>query len=163
MAATEQESYQVAAYDCVDDDGMPNPSVRGLRAHGLPGGQPGAPHRPGVAGLGLPVGIAGDVDQFIPQVREGGGNWVSFDTLSGTAQTTVHEGAAGLTVEYRVLAVGGEGQTATNLVDVSFEYLDAPEAPVMKRVSVLNKGAWSWCWPQTPCPRGGDLRIPTLE
>ncbi|MEL0181460.1 MAG: tetratricopeptide repeat protein, partial [Candidatus Poseidoniales archaeon] len=92
---------------------------------------------------GYPVGIAGDVDQFIPQVREGGGNWVSLDTLSGTAQTTVHEGAAlDVTVEYRVLAVGGEGQTATsNLVEVSFEYPDAPEAPVMKRVSVLNKAS----------------------
>ena len=144
LAATEQESYQVAAYDCVDDDGMPNPSGAGdcVRTVFLEANQVPCTDRALLA-WGYPVGIAGDVDQFIPQVREGGGNWVSLDTLSGTVQTTVHEGAAlDVTVEYRVLAVGGESQTATsNLVEVSFEYPDAPEAPVMKRVSVLDKAS----------------------
>ena len=41
--------------------------------------------------------------------------------------------------DYRVLALGGEGQVAaSNLQGISFEYPDAPENPVMKRVSVLD-------------------------
>ena len=53
----------------------------------------------------------------------------------------VHEGAS-LTaqVEYRVLALGGEfDEAASNIVEVSFKYPDAPEAPVLKRVSVLDR------------------------
>ena len=43
-------------------------------------------------------------------------------------------------MEYRVLARGGEFQTAaSNLVEVSFIYPDAPSPPTMARVSVLDR------------------------
>ena len=87
------------------------------------------------------VGHARGVAEYIPQFREDGGAWTSIDTLAGSLQTVVHEGASlSALVEYRVLAKGGEFQeAASNLVEVSFEYPDAPEAPVMERVSVLDR------------------------
>ena len=85
--------------------------------------------------------MAGGVAEYIPQYREDGGPWISVDTLGGSFLSVVHEGAS-LTaqVEYRVLALGGEfDEAASNIVEVSFEYPDAPEAPVLKRVSVLDR------------------------
>jgi len=141
-AGAEPESYQVAAYDCVDDDGSPNPSGAGdcVRTVFLTANQIPCTDRAQLAWV-HPLGMAGGVSQYVPQYRENGGPWVSLDTLSGSAQTTVHEGASlTATVEYRVLAKGGEFQTAaSNLVEISFEYPDAPEPPNLKRVSVLGR------------------------
>ena len=141
-AGAEPESYQVAAYDCVDDDGTPNPAGAGdcVRTVFLTADQIPCTDRAQLAWI-HPVGMPGGVAEYIPQFREDGGAWTSIDTLAGSLQTVVHEGAS-LTalVEYRVLAKGGEFQeAASNLVEVSFEYPDAPEAPVMERVSVLDR------------------------
>jgi len=155
-AGAEPESYQVAAYDCVDDDGSPNPSGAGdcVRTVFLTANQIPCTDRAQLAWV-HPLGMAGGVSQYVPQYRENGGPWVSLDTLSGSAQTTVHEGASlTATVEYRVLAKGGEFQTAaSNLVEISFEYPDAPEPPNLKRVSVLGRRGSNWCSPPTPTPR----------
>ena len=141
-AGAEPESYQVAAYDCVDDDGTPNPAGAGdcVRTVFLTADQIPCTDRAQLAWI-HPLGIAGGVAEYIPQYRENGGAWISLDTLAGSAQTVVHEGASlTATVEYRVLAKGGEFQTATsNLVEVSFVYPDAPEPPTLDRVSVLDR------------------------
>lgn len=141
-AGAEPESYQVAAYDCVDDDGTPNPAGAGgcVRTVFLTADQIPCTDRAQLAWV-HPLGIEGGVAEYIPQYRENGGAWVSIDTLTGSAQTVVHEGASlTATMEYRVLAKGGEFQTATsNLVEVSFVYPDAPEPPTMDRVSVLDR------------------------
>ena len=141
-ANAEAESYQVAAYDCVDDDGTPNPAGAGecVRTVFMTADQIPCTDRAQLAWL-PPVGMAGGVAEYIPQYREDGGPWVSVDTLGGSFLSVVHEGAS-LTaqVEYRVLALGGEfHEAASNIVDVSFEYPDDPEAPVLKRVSVLDR------------------------
>ena len=141
-ASAEPESYQVAAYDCVDDDGTPNPAGAGdcVRTVFMTADQIPCTDRAQLAWL-PPVGMAGGVAEYIPQYREDGGPWISVDTLGGSFLSVVHEGAS-LTaqVEYRVLALGGEfDEAASNIVEVSFEYPDAPEAPVLKRVSVLDR------------------------
>lgn len=136
------ESYQVAAYDCVDDDGTPNPSGAGgcVRTVFMTAAQIPCTDRAQLAWM-PPVGLAGGVAEYIPQYREGGGAWVSIDTLSSTAQSVVHEGASlEVTTTYRVLAKGGEFHTATsNVQEVAFDYPDAPTPPVMRRVSVLDR------------------------
>jgi len=141
-AGAEAESYQVAAYDCVDDDGTPNPAGAGdcVRTVFLAADQIPCTDRAQLAWL-PPVGMAGGVSEYIPQYREDGGAWTSIDTVGGSFLSVVHEGAS-LTalVEYRVLAVGGEAhEAASNLVEVSFEYPNDPEAPELKRVSVIDR------------------------
>ena len=141
-AGAEPESYQVAAYDCVDDDGNPNPAGASdcVRSVFLTANQIPCTDRAQLAWI-HPLGMEGGVAEYIPQYRENGGAWVSLDTLTGSAQTVVHEGASlTATMEYRVLARGGELQTAaSNLVEVSFIYPDAPSPPTMARVSVLDR------------------------
>ena len=141
-ASAEPESYQVAAYDCVDDDGTPNPSGAGpcVRTAFLTASQIPCTDRAQLSWL-HPLGMAGGVAEYIPQYREDGGPWVSLDTLGGTLQTTVHEGASlTASVEYRLLAKGAEAHVAaSNVVGVTFEYPDAPAPPVLERVSVLDK------------------------
>ena len=141
-AGAEPESYQVAAYDCVDDDGSPNPAGAGdcVRTVFLTADQIPCTDRAQLAWI-HPYGMAGGVEEYIAQYRENGGAWVSIDTLAGNLQSVVHEGASlTASVEYRVLAKGGEFQTAaSNVVGVSFEYPDAPDAPVLERVSVLDR------------------------
>ncbi|HAT48645.1 MAG TPA: hypothetical protein DCS71_06895 [Flavobacteriales bacterium] len=141
-ANAEPESYQVAAYDCVDDDGTPNPAGAGdcVRTVFLTATQIPCTDRAQLAWL-PPVGMAGGVAEYIPQYRENGGAWTSLDTIAGSFLSLVHEGAS-LTalVEYRVLARGGNMQlAASNLVEVPFEYPNAPENPTLQRVSVLDR------------------------
>ena len=141
-ANAEPESYQVAAYDCVDDDGTPNPAGAGdcVRTVFLTATQIPCTDRGQLAWL-PPVGMAGGVAEYIPQYRENGGAWTSLDTIAGSFLSLVHEGAS-LTalVEYRVLARGGNMQlAASNLVEVPFEYPNAPENPKLQRVSVLDR------------------------
>ena len=141
-ANAEPESYQVAAYDCVDDDGTPNPAGAGdcVRTVFLTATQIPCTDRAQLAWL-PPVGMAGGVAEYIPQYRENGGAWTSLDTIAGSFLSLVHEGAS-LTalVEYRVLARGGNMQlAASNLVEVPFEYPNAPENPKLQRVSVLDR------------------------
>ena len=141
-ANAEPESYQVAAYDCVDDDGTPNPAGAGdcVRTVFLTATQIPCTDRAQLAWL-PPVGTAGGVAEYIPQYREDGGAWTSLDTIAGSFLSLVHEGAS-LTalVEYRVLARGGNMQlAASNLVEVPFEYPNAPENPKLQRVSVLDR------------------------
>ena len=141
-ASAEPESYQVAAYDCVDDDGTPNPSGAGdcVRTVFMTADQIPCTDRAQLTWV-HPLGMAGGVAEYIPQYREDGGPWISIDTLAGALQAVVHEGAS-LTaqMEYRVLAKGGEFQeAASNVVEVSFEYPDAPAPPTLERVSVLDR------------------------
>ena len=141
-ANAEPESYQVAAYDCVDDDGTPNPAGAGdcVRTVFLTATQIPCTDRAQLAWL-PPVGMAGGGAEYIPQYRENGGAWTSLDTIAGSFLSLVHEGAS-LTalVEYRVLARGGNMQlAASNLVEVPFEYPNAPENPKLQRVSVLDR------------------------
>ena len=141
-ANAEPESYQVAAYDCVDDDGTPNPAGAGdcVRTVFLTATQIPCTDQAQLAWL-PPVGMAGGVAEYIPQYRENGGAWTSLDTIAGSFLSLVHEGAS-LTalVEYRVLARGGNMQlAASNLVEVPFEYPNAPENPKLQRVSVLDR------------------------
>ena len=141
-ANAEPESYQVAAYDCVDDDGTPNPAGAGdcVRTVFLTATQIPCTDRAQLAWL-PPVGMAGGVAEYIPQYRENGGAWTSLDTIAGSFLSLVHEGAS-LTalVEYRVLARGGNMQlAASNLVEVPFEYPNAPKNPKLQRVSVLDR------------------------
>ena len=142
IAGTEPESYQVAAYDCIDDDGTPNPSGAGgcARTVFLTAAQIPCTDRAQLAWI-YPQGIAGEVVEFIPQYSEGGGPWVSLDTLSGTGQSMVHEGASlEASVAYRLLANTSELHTAaSNVVEVSFEYPDAPASPQIQRASVLDR------------------------
>ena len=141
-ANAEPESYQVAAYDCVDDDGTPNPAGAGdcVRTVFLTATQIPCTNRAQLAWL-PPVGMVGGVAEYVPQYRENGGAWTSIDTIAGSFLSLVHEGAS-LTalVDYRVLARGGNMQlAASNLVEVPFEYPNAPENPEIKRVSVLDQ------------------------
>ena len=136
------ESYQVAAYDCVDDDGTPNPSGAGscVRTVFLTANQIPCTDRAQLAWI-APLGMQDGVTQYIPQFSADGGPWQSIDTLAGNAQSIVHEGAPldALTT-YRVQAVGGIGQTAaSNLIDISFEYPDNPTLPIIREVSVEDR------------------------
>jgi hypothetical protein len=136
------ESYQVAAYDCVDDDGTPNPTGASscTRTVFLTAAQIPCTDRAQLSWM-PPAGMAGGIAEYIPQYRENNGPWVSLDTLPPTAQSVVHEGASmDVANSYRVLAKGGEFQTAaSNVQEVVFDYPDAPDAPVMRRVSVLDR------------------------
>ena len=119
-AGAEPESYQVAAYDCVDDDGSPNPAGAGdcVRTVFLTANQIPCADRAQLLGFTL---------------RHG---WRRRDTSHNTEKMAVYGSAltrwtelcnrwcirASLTasVDYRVLAKGGEFQTAaSNVVGVS--------------------------------------------
>ena len=137
------ESYQVAAYDCVDDNGDPNPAGAGpcVETVFLNAAQIPCTERAQL-NWDPPTGMAGSVLEYIPQYSADGGPWISLDTVSTSVQSIVHEGVPlDALTSYRVLAVGGEGQiAASNLVDITFVYPSNPTLPIIREVSVLDRG-----------------------
>ena len=89
-----------------------------------------------------PTGLEGGVVSYtVQQWDTTAGSWSNLQTLGGSTTSMVIEGdsTSTETAVFRVLATGANGYESISSVDsLSFEYPDAPEDPIMRKVSVLD-------------------------
>ena len=90
----------------------------------------------------VPTGLEGGVSAYtVQQWDADAGSWSNLETLDGSTTSMVIEGDSTSTdvAVFRVLATGANGFESISSVDsLTFEYPDAPDDPIMRRVSVLD-------------------------
>ena len=149
MASTQAESYRVAAFDCINEDGTPNPNAAGdcttssyTMAYQLP-----CTDKAQIFWT-EPYGMDGGVEYYTIQVStyyEESLTWSSWEDLgtSGPNNLTYYHIGADMstTSKYRVIATSPDGHVAhSNTYDVEFEYPEEIETPKLKRASVMSDG-----------------------
>ena len=150
LASSEPESYRVAAFECINDDGTPNPNAAGDCTTSIFTivSQIPCTDRAQLS-WNSPFGIEGGVDFYLPQAslfdNSTGtfGTWTTLDTLASGYGTYLHMGAdVSSTYKYRIVAKSTTGKIVrSSEVELTFAYPDAPESPKLKRASVLSNGA----------------------
>ena len=150
LASSEPESYRVAVFECINDDGTPNPNAAGDCTTSIftIASQIPCTDRAQLSWTS-PFGIEGGVDFYLPQVSLFDdltgtyGEWTTLDTLAAGYGTYLHAGAdVSSTYKYRVVAESTTGKIArSSEVELLFSYPNAPESPRLKRASVLSSGA----------------------
>jgi gliding motility-associated-like protein len=150
IASSEPESYRVAVFECINDDGSPNPNAAGDCTTSIftIASQIPCTDRAQLSWTS-PFGIEGGVDFYLPQVSlfddltATYGEWTTLDTLTAGYGTYLHAGAdVSSTYKYRVVAESTTGKIArSSEVELLFSYPNAPESPRLKRASVLSSGA----------------------
>jgi gliding motility-associated-like protein len=149
LASVGVEEYRVAAFDCINDDGTPNPNAAGECTSSIytTATQIPCTDRAQVS-WNEPWGIDGGVEEYLIQARlfdAGSGSWGVWGTIGSLTAgfgTFIHEGAdVASTYEYRVIAISTTANVAhSNSYELEFTYPDAPEPPSIIRASVLNSG-----------------------
>jgi gliding motility-associated-like protein len=150
LASTEPESYRVAAFECINDDGTPNPNAAGDCTTSIftIASQIPCTDRAQIS-WNSPFGIEGGVAFYLPQaslfdnMTGTFGVWNTLDTLASGFGTYLHMGAnVSSTYKYRIVAESTTGKIVrSSEVELIFVYPDAPESPKLKRASVLSNGA----------------------
>ncbi|MBM55767.1 MAG: hypothetical protein CMB32_04335 [Euryarchaeota archaeon] len=150
LASTEPESYRVAAFDCINDDGTPNPNAAGdcsstvfATASQIP-----CTDRAQLNWI-EPFGMDGGVSTYTIEYSifdDASGLWSSWmqaEVLDAGYGSYLHEGVdVAKTYRYRVVAESTTGNIAhSNNFEISFSYPDAPENPVISRASVIDDGS----------------------
>jgi gliding motility-associated-like protein len=138
------EEYRVAAINCLGDDDEPMPGGASDCSRSM---HLGVIYRPCDEEAGLawnrPDLLEG-VTQYQVQTKtlQPGSNWEILDVIedngSGGALAYVHNNVPlQTTLRYRIVALGGaEQQSASNEVEMTFDYQDAPETPVLEAALV---------------------------
>ena len=149
LASTGVEEYRVAAFDCINDDGTPNPNAAGECASSIytTATQIPCTDRAQIS-WNQPWGMDGGVDEYLIQARlfdVGGSSWGVWGTIGSLTAgfgTFIHEGAnVSSTYEYRVIAISTTANVAhSNSYELEFTYPDAPDSPSIIRASVLTSG-----------------------
>ena len=150
LASTEPESYRVAAFDCINDDGTPNPNAAGdctstvfATAAQIP-----CTDRAQLNWM-APFGMDGGVSTYTVEYSiydDASGLWSSWmqaEVLDAGYGSYLHEGVdVDKTYRYRVVAESTTGNIAhSNHFEISFSYPDAPEDPSISRASVMDDGS----------------------
>ena len=138
------EEYRVAAINCLGDDDEPMPGGASDCARSM---HLGVIYRPCDEEAGLawnrPDLLEG-VTQYQVQTKtlQPGSNWEILDVIedngSGSALAYVHNNVPlQTTLRYRIVALGGANQqSASNEVEMTFEYQDTPATPVLEAALV---------------------------
>ena len=138
------EEYRVAAINCLGDDDEPMPGGASDCARSM---HLGVIYRPCDEEAGLawnrPDLLEG-VTQYQVQTKtlQPGSNWEILDVIedngSGSALAYVHNNVPlQTTLRYRIVALGGANQqSASNEVEMTFDYQDAPATPVLEAALV---------------------------
>ena len=150
LASTEPESYRVAAYDCINDDGTPNPNAAGDCTSSIftVATQVTCMDKAHVNWT-EPIGMDGDVNTYSVEYSifdDASGLWSSWmlvEELDTWSVNFFHDGVnVDQTYRYRVVAESTTGNIArSNSFEISFVYPDAPENPVLSRASVMTDGS----------------------
>ena len=138
------EEYRVAAINCLGDDDEPMPGGASDCARSM---HLGVIYRPCDEEAGLawnrPDLLEG-VTQYQVQTKtlQPGSEWEILDVIedngSGSALAYVHNNVPlQTTLRYRIVALGGANQqSASNEVEMTFDYQDAPATPVLEAALV---------------------------
>ena len=138
------EEYRVAAINCLGDDDEPMPGGASDCARSM---HLGVIYRPCDEEAGLawnrPDLLEG-VTQYQVQTKtlQPGSNWEILDVIedngSGSALAYVHNNVPlQTTLRYRIVALGGANQqSASNEVEMTFDYQDTPATPVLEAALV---------------------------
>ena len=143
IADTEIEAYEVAAMRCYNPDGTPSwdapsPCVSTIFLN------VSQRECSFLADLNWnePIGMDGGVASYTAQQwDEEAQQWFDLATIDGQTESYVIEGDSTSTESqaFRILATGNNGFVAVSSIDsLTFDYPDAPDAPVLQRVSVLD-------------------------
>lgn len=147
LASTQAESYRVAAFDCINEDGTPNPNAAGdcttssyMMAYQLP-----CTDKAQIFWT-EPFGMAGGVDYYTIEVSTyNNSTWGAWEVLGTSPEdnlTFYHIGADMSSInKYRVIATSTEGHIArSNTYDVEFTYPEEAAEPQLTRASVMSDG-----------------------
>ena len=149
LASSGPESYRVSAFECINDDGTPNPNAAGectttifTIASQLPCTNSAQ------ISWNTPFGIEGGVDHYTIEMSLydeallNYGAWETLDDVGAGENNYLHEGAnTESTYKYRVLAESTLGHVARSSVfELTFAYPETALAPVLKRASVMADG-----------------------
>ncbi|HIB77013.1 MAG TPA: gliding motility-associated C-terminal domain-containing protein [Flavobacteriales bacterium] len=150
LASSEPESYRVAAFECINDDGTPNPNAAGDCTTSIftVVSQIPCTDRAQIS-WNSPFGIDGGVNFYLAQmtlfddVSGSYGPWTTLDTLASGFGTYLHEGAdVSSTYKYRIVATSNSGKVArSSEYELTFSYPDAPAPPLLQRASVIWNGS----------------------
>ena len=150
LASTEPESYRVAAFDCINDDGTPNPNAAGECTSTV---FTSASQIPCTDKAQIywtePFGMDGGVNTYTIEysiyddVSGLWSSWMQADVLTTGFGSYLHEGInVDQTYRYRVVAESTTGNIArSNNYELTFTYPDAPDAPIISRASVMTNGS----------------------
>ena len=150
LASTEPESYRVAAFDCINDDGTPNPNAAGECTSTV---FTSASQIPCTDKAQIywtePFGMDGGVNTYTIEysiyddVSGLWSSWMQADVLTAGFGSFLHEGInVDQTYRYRVVAESTTGNIArSNNYELTFTYPDAPDAPIISRASVMTNGS----------------------
>jgi gliding motility-associated-like protein len=150
LATLGPESYRIAAFDCINDDGTPNPNAAGDCTSSIftVATQIPCTDRAQIS-WNEPFGMDGGVSTYTIEASLfdlGSGLWSAWYTLDVLANgfgTYLHDGAdVSSTYRYRVVAESTTGNIArSNNHELTFVYPESPDAPVLSRASVLSDGS----------------------
>jgi hypothetical protein len=150
LASSQPESYRVSAFECINDDGSPNPNAAGACTASIftVASQLPCTYSAQIS-WNTPFGIEGGVDHYSVQVSmydealSNYGPWITLDDVGPGFSTYLHEGDnTESTNKYRVLAESTTGNVArSSEFELNFSYPESANAPVVKRASVLSDGS----------------------
>ena len=129
LASTEPESYRVAAYDCINDDGTPNPNAAGDCASSIftVATQVNCMDK-AIVNWTEPFGMDGDVNTYsieysvFDNVSGLWSSWMLVEELDTWSVNFFHDGVnVDKTYRYRVVAESTTGNIArSNSFEISF-------------------------------------------
>lgn len=150
LASNEPESYRVAAFDCINDDGTPNPNAAGECTSTVFAAASQIPCTDRAQIYWTePFGMDGGVNTYTVEYSiydDASGLWSSWmqaAVLNAGFGSYLHEGVSVDKIyRYRIVAESTTGNIArSNNYEVTFAYPDATEAPIISRASVLTNGS----------------------
>ncbi len=149
LASNETESYRVSAFDCINDDGTPNPNAASdcTSSIFLVGSQIECADKAQLS-WNEPFGMDGGVDTYTIEysvyndVSGVWSSWMIADSQGAGYETYLHENLnVDQTYRYRIVSESSTGNIArSNNHEITFTYPDAPDAPVISRASVMDDG-----------------------
>lgn len=150
LASSQPESYRVSAFECINDDGTPNPNAAGECTTSIfvIATQVPCTYSAQIS-WNSPFGIEGGVDHFSIQacVYDNGtssyGPWTTLGEVSSGVSNYLHTGTnTDGTYKYRVVAESTSGNLArSSEFELVFLYPEAANAPLIKRASVIADGS----------------------
>ena len=147
LASTMSESYRVAAFDCINDDGTPNPNAAGECTSSIYATVSQIPCTDRAQiNWNEPYGMDGGVETYTVEYSIFDtptglwSSWMELEVLTDGFGSSLHEGAdVNSTYRYRISAQSTTGNVArSNSYELTFTYPDAPADPVLSRASVMT-------------------------
>jgi len=149
QASIEQESYRVSAFDCINNDGTPNPNAAGDCTSSIfvVGSQIPCTNKAQLS-WNEPYGMDGGVETYTIEysiyddISGLWSSWMVADNQVSGYETYIHEGLdVNKSYRYRIVSESSTGNIArSNNHEITFTYPDAPDAPIISRASVMDDG-----------------------